>query len=188
MRQSHPGCGPQRDSDSAPAFPILQICLRSMRKKPPRRPANHHGGAEIFRHACALGYEGTVSKRAGLALQLGPHRSLDQGQEPRRASGETRSGRGLEQAAMIDRPNRPRTLKEVAAPQYAADRERLERAEHLMVPTREVTIIEDQARNGDWRVEYFGRDSAGYVTIFTGPKAERRARDYFQALKSGAVG
>jgi hypothetical protein len=45
----------------------------------------------------------------------------------------------------------------------------------------------DRARNGDWRVEYFGRDSAGYVTIFTGPDAERRARDYFQALKSGAV-
>jgi hypothetical protein len=53
---------------------------------------------------------------------------------------------------MIDRPNRLRTLKEVAAPQCAAD-ERLERAERLMDPTLEVTIIEDQARNGDWRVE-----------------------------------
>src|SRR3977135_568514 len=77
---------------------------------------------------------------------------------------------------MMDRPNRPRTLKDVAAPQCAADRERLERAEHLMDPTHEVTIIEDQARNGDWRVEYFGRDSAGYVTIFTGPEAAESAR------------
>jgi hypothetical protein len=86
---------------------------------------------------------------------------------------------------MIDRPNRPRPFEEVAAAQCAADRERLERAEHLMDPIREVTIIEDQARNGDWRVEYFGRDKAGYVTIFAGPDAERRARDYFRALKTG---
>ena len=50
---------------------------------------------------------------------------------------------------MIDRPNRPRPFEEVAAAQCAADRERLERAEHLMDPIREVTIIEDEARNGD---------------------------------------
>jgi hypothetical protein len=63
----------------------------------------------------------------------------------------------------------------------------VERAEHLMDSAREVTIIEDPTRNGDWHVEYFGRDGAGYVTIFTGPDAERRARDYFQALKIGAL-
>jgi hypothetical protein len=61
--------------------------------------------------------------------------------------------------------DRPRTFAEVVAAEDPADRERLERAEHLMDPLREVTIIEDQARNGDWRVEYFGRDKAGYVTI-----------------------
>jgi hypothetical protein len=66
----------------------------------------------------------------------------------------------LEQAAMIDRPNRPRTFEEAAAAQGAADRKRLERAEHFMDPIREVTLIEDQAGNGDWRVEYFGTDKA----------------------------
>jgi hypothetical protein len=50
-----------------------------------------------------------------------------------------------------------------------------------------VAVIEDQAGNGDWRVEYFDRDGAGYVTIFAGPEAERRARDYFHALKSGSI-
>jgi hypothetical protein len=34
---------------------------------------------------------------------------------------------------------------------------------------------------GDWRVEYFDEDGAGYVTIFAGPWAETRARDYFEA-------
>jgi hypothetical protein len=52
---------------------------------------------------------------------------------------------------MIDRPDRPRPFEEVAAAQCAADRDRLELAEHLMDPIREVTIIEDQARNGDWK-------------------------------------
>jgi hypothetical protein len=93
----------------------------------------------------------------------------------------------LEQAAMIDRPNRPRTFEEAAAAQGAADRKRLERAEHFMDPIREVTLIEDQAGNGDWRVEYFGTDKASYVTIFTGSDAERRAQDYFQALKTEAL-
>ena len=51
----------------------------------------------------------------------------------------------------------------------------MERAEHLMDPTHEVTIIEDQARNGDWRVEYFDADGGCYVTVFAGPKAEARA-------------
>jgi hypothetical protein len=36
-------------------------------------------------------------------------------------------------------------------------------------------------------VEYFGRDKADYVKIFTGSDAERRAQEYFHALKTGAL-
>ena len=55
-----------------------------------------------------------------------------------------------------------------------ADRKRWERAERFvdrgcddLIP--EVTVIEDQAGNGDWRVEYFDRDGAGYVRITVTP-------------------
>jgi hypothetical protein len=37
------------------------------------------------------------------------------------------------------------------------------------------------------RVEYFDRDGADYGTIFEGPEAARRARDHFQAFKSGNI-
>ena len=43
------------------------------------------------------------------------------------------------------------------------------------------------AGNGEWRVEYQDDDGGCYMTIFAGPKAERRARDYFNALKTGAL-
>ena len=36
-------------------------------------------------------------------------------------------------------------------------------------------------------VEYFDDDGACYVTVFAGPQAERRARDYFEALKFGRL-
>ena len=39
----------------------------------------------------------------------------------------------------------------------------------------------------EWRVEYFDDDGGCYVTIFAGPAAERRARDYFNSLKSGRL-
>jgi hypothetical protein len=50
-----------------------------------------------------------------------------------------------------------------------------------------VTVIEDQARNGELRVEHSDNGAGCYVTPFAGPEAERRARDYFQALKTGAI-
>jgi hypothetical protein len=31
-----------------------------------------------------------------------------------------------------------------------------------------------------WRVEYFDADGGCYVTVFAGPAAEKRARDYFK--------
>jgi hypothetical protein len=50
-----------------------------------------------------------------------------------------------------------------------------------------VTVIEDSDSTGDWRVEYFDDDGGCYVTMFAGPKAEQRARDYFTALKFGRL-
>jgi hypothetical protein len=61
-----------------------------------------------------------------------------------------------------------------------------------------VNLAEDRDEPGDWRVEYFdpkdwraeyfdNKNGARYVTIFTGPRAEQRARDYFEALKSGQL-
>jgi hypothetical protein len=40
---------------------------------------------------------------------------------------------------------------------------------------------------GAWRVEYFDGDGGCYVTVIAGPKAERRAPDYFDALKFGRL-
>ncbi len=44
-------------------------------------------------------------------------------------------------------------------------------------------LQEDRDDDGKWRVEYQDDDGACYVTIFAGPEAARRARDYFEALK-----
>lgn len=41
--------------------------------------------------------------------------------------------------------------------------------------------------NGEWRVEYQDDDGGCYVTIFAGPAAERRARIYFEPLKTGHI-
>jgi hypothetical protein len=48
---------------------------------------------------------------------------------------------------------------------------------------REVSVHGDHDDAGDWRVEYFDSDGGCYVTIFSGPEAEKRARDYFKALR-----
>jgi len=44
-------------------------------------------------------------------------------------------------------------------------------------------------RNGlpEWRVEYADEDGGCYVTVFAGPFAEKRARDYAAALKARTV-
>jgi hypothetical protein len=51
----------------------------------------------------------------------------------------------------------------------------------------EVYVHEDRYGEPEWRVEYFDDDGGCYVTIFAGPSAEQRARDYFAALKAGAM-
>ena len=89
--------------------------------------------------------------------------------------------------------NKPRTLAEVVAAEDTAMRERIERAELYRNPAVEndfhadVILHEDLDGNGEWRVEYQDDDGGCYVTILAGPKAEQRARDYFEALKGGGI-
>jgi hypothetical protein len=88
---------------------------------------------------------------------------------------------------------RPRTFAEVVAAEDLAVRERIERAQLYRDPAvendfhAEVILQEDLDGNGEWRVESQDDDGACYVTILAGPSADRRARDYFNALKSGAL-
>ena len=83
-------------------------------------------------------------------------------------------------------PDKPRSFREVVAAQTPAKRERLATAEafkDLLVRNpfqQDVTVIEDRDGTGEWRVEYFDDDGACYVTVFSGPQAERRARDYLR--------
>jgi hypothetical protein len=88
-------------------------------------------------------------------------------------------------------PNKPRSFKEVVAAQDPAERARLansESFEDVSSPFhQQVTVIEDSDSTGEWRVEYFDDDGGCYVTMFAGPKAEQRARDYFTALKFGRL-
>jgi hypothetical protein len=86
------------------------------------------------------------------------------------------------------------TFAEVVAAEDPAERERMERTETFTdasVEARDfravVTVLEDRGGNGEWRVEYFDEDGTPYVTIFAGPECERRARDYFGALKTGRL-
>jgi hypothetical protein len=90
-------------------------------------------------------------------------------------------------------PDKPRSFKEVVAAQDPAARARMENGERfndVLVRNpfhQEVSVHEDRDGNGEWRVEYFDDDGACYGTVFDGPKAERRARDYFDALKFGRL-
>ena len=51
----------------------------------------------------------------------------------------------------------------------------------------EISVFQDRKQAGEWRVEYFDEDGGCYVTIFAGPGAEKRARDYGDALKAGVL-
>jgi hypothetical protein len=87
---------------------------------------------------------------------------------------------------------KPRTFKEVVAEQDPTEMARLARGDRFVDPSvnafhGEVSVNEDRTGTGDWRVEYFDDDGGCYVTIFAGPAAESRARDYFTSLKSGRL-
>ena len=47
-----------------------------------------------------------------------------------------------------------------------------------------IQVFEDRDSKSDWRAEYFDDDGGCYVTIFAGPFAEKRAREYAEALKA----
>ena len=85
------------------------------------------------------------------------------------------------------RNTRPRTFKEVVAAQDPAEMARLERGDRFVDPSvnafhGEVSVNEDRFGTGEWRVENFDDDGGCYE-----PAAERRARDYFNSLKSGRL-
>jgi hypothetical protein len=89
--------------------------------------------------------------------------------------------------------DRPRTFAELVTALETEERARLERGESYHDPAvaeeflRQVTVFEDRYGSGEWRVEYFDDDGVCYVTVFAGPEAERRAREYFAALKGGQL-
>jgi hypothetical protein len=56
-----------------------------------------------------------------------------------------------------------------------------------MTAESDTMVFEDRDEAGEWRVEYFDDDGGCYVTIFAGPEAERRARDYADALRAGVL-
>jgi hypothetical protein len=87
--------------------------------------------------------------------------------------------------------DKPRTFAELVAALDLELRARLERGEGYNDPAisdqfqRQVMVFEDHRGSTEWRVEYFDDDDGGcYVTVFAGPEAELRARQYFAALKS----
>jgi hypothetical protein len=94
------------------AFDLLELDGRDMRSAPLEkrraalakilRPVKHGvhlsdhfeaDGPIVFRHACALGVEGIVSKRNGSPYRSGRTVDLDQGQEPGLASRQARCRR-----------------------------------------------------------------------------------------------
>ena len=89
--------------------------------------------------------------------------------------------------------DRPRTFAGVVAAQDPEERARLERGESYDDPAisdpfqRQVMVFEDRHGSTEWRVEYFDNDGGRYVTVFSGPEAERRAREYFAGLKGGQL-
>ena len=99
------------------------------------------------------------------------------------------------------RADRPRTFEEVKVANLADPfhRARIERVwtqgERFDDPNgapddqwaREVFVHPDCEGGSHWLVEWGDADGGCYVTVFDGPMAEQRARDYFDALKAGQL-
>jgi hypothetical protein len=87
----------------------------------------------------------------------------------------------------------PRTFNELVGAMDPTEHERLDRDESYRDPAvkndfhADVWLLEDRDAAGGWRVEYQDDDGGCYVSIFAGPAAEQRARDYFEALKTGQL-
>jgi hypothetical protein len=88
---------------------------------------------------------------------------------------------------------RTRMFAEVAVEQEPQQIAGLDRGESYDDPAvaegflRPVAVFEGRHGSGEWRVEYFDDDGGCYVTVFAGPEAEQRAREYFAALKGGRL-
>jgi hypothetical protein len=59
--------------------------------------------------------------------------------------------------------------------------------ENLKLDAGEIKVFADRETEGAWRVEFFDDDGGCYVTLFSGPRAEERARAYGWALAEGTV-
>jgi hypothetical protein len=59
--------------------------------------------------------------------------------------------------------------------------------ENLKLDAGEIKVFADRETEGAWRVEFFDDDGGCYVTVFSGPHAEKRARAYGWALAEGTV-
>ena len=51
----------------------------------------------------------------------------------------------------------------------------------------EILFFQDPDERGTWRVEYFDHKGECESTKFSGPEAERRARDYVRALHDRTI-
>lgn len=86
-----------------------------------------------------------------------------------------------------------RTFEQVVAATDPEELARLNRSEKYDDPAVadsglcKVTVHEDRHDTGDWHVSYFDNDGGCYVAVFAGPRAEWRARAYFEALKTGQL-
>jgi hypothetical protein len=59
--------------------------------------------------------------------------------------------------------------------------------DEVKLDAREIKLFADRETDGVWRVEYFDDDGGCYVTIFSGPFAEKRASAYGQTFADSGL-